>query len=204
MSDDGLLVWIDLETTGLDPKIDAILEIACVVTDGDLRDRAAAFSVVTNAARDRAFSSLPARVQEMHGSSGLWSESLASRFSEVNAGVALLEYLRIHVPPGARPELAGSSVHFDRMFLHEHMPAVLEPLHYRHLDVSSVREAVRRFWPAVHNAEPLHVVPAQRALADVRAAVELLAFYRRALQPYTPPAGAIAGAIRTGRLGGDE
>jgi oligoribonuclease len=174
-----LLVWVDIETTGLDPKTDAILEIACVITDGDLRDRSTAFSMITDAARDRAFSSMHPRVQDMHLASGLWGASLTSKYAPDDACAMLAEYISNRIPDGYRPPLAGSSVHFDRAFLGEHAPLALERLHYRNLDVSSVREAVLRFWPQV--GEPRE--PAHRALADVRASIALLAYYRDALAP---------------------
>lgn len=176
-----VLVWVDLETTGLDPKTDAILEVACVVTDGALRDLAAGFSTVTDAARGIAFSSLHPKVQEMHLGTGLWAESLASKLSGVDAGVALLEYLRANIPLGSRPELAGSSVHFDRSFLAEHWPAVLKLLHYRNLDASSIREAARRFWPSVYAEDPGHGVIPHRAMADIRGSIEIARFYSRSL-----------------------
>lgn len=205
--EESLLVWLDFETLGLDPKTCAILEVGCVVTDGLLREIASPYFAVTDAARRVAIADVHPKVADMHLKSGLWVESLtnAPPLTEAAALAGLADYIRALIPAGlakSKPggaQLAGSTISFDRGFLVERAPAVLDLVHYRNLDTSSLNEAARRFWPQVWRGRPHadeHKV-AHRSVADCRAAIEVARYYREAL---TPTIRVVAGSTCAGAI----
>ncbi len=180
---DQPLVWIDLEMTGLDPDNDVILEIACIVTDGNLSEVVEGPDLVLNATAEQ-LNGMVEIVKEMHTTSGLIEEVPQSRMTVAQAERLVLEFIAEHVPePGSAP-LAGNSVHADRAFLRRYMPALNDFLHYRIVDVSTIKELARRWFPQViENAPKKH--GDHRALADVRESIEELRYFRDAV--FQPP-----------------
>jgi len=176
---DQPLVWIDLEMTGLDPDNDVILEIACIVTDGNLSEIVEGPDLVLNATPEQ-LNGMVEIVTEMHAKSGLIEEVPQSTMTVARAERLVLEFIAEHVPePGSAP-LAGNSVHADRAFLRRYMPALNDFLHYRIVDVSTIKELARRWFPqAMENAPEKH--GDHRALADVRESIEELRYFRDAV-----------------------
>ncbi|TCK25627.1 oligoribonuclease [Pseudonocardia endophytica] len=173
------LVWIDCEMTGLDLGHDALIEIAALVTDGELNVLGDGVDVVISCEESR-LANMPEVVRDMHARSGLTEEVRASTVTIAEAEQLVLTYLREHVPdPGTAP-LAGNSIATDRGFLTRDMPELDKHLHYRMVDVSSVKELARRWFPRVFYAKPEKGL-AHRALADIRESIRELAYYRRAL-----------------------
>jgi len=209
-----LLVWTDLETTGLEPEHESVLEVAVIVTDTALNE-IASFTGVTNEAQHRPFARLHPKVQEMHLKNGLWAESLASRTSVEKLDVELWGWLDIvltghaDVVDGKRvaPQLAGSTISFDRSFLRKHTPKFHELLHYRNLDVSTLNEVARRWWPAVWQGRPgANGKPEDakhRALDDIRGSIDALRYYLGKIAP-AAHAGVSPLALSTGLLDADE
>ena len=172
------IVWIDCEMTGLDLGSDALVEVACVVTDADLRELDAGVSVVIRPP-DAPFAAMPDIVREMHTASGLIEEIPHGTTLEA-AEALVLDYIRSHCPEPRKAPLAGSSVYVDRGFLARDMPALDAHLHYRLIDVSSIKELVRRWYPRVYfNSPPKR--GNHRALADARESVAELRYYREAV-----------------------
>ncbi len=188
------LVWTDLETTGLDPHGDDILEIACIVTDAGLRP-VATFCAITKEARYHALEALHPKVQEMHTRNGLWEASLAAPRDCNQVAAEFASFLDATIPrikidgkmARANAQLAGSTISFDRAFLREHMPKAHAMLHYRNLDVSTLNEVARRFWPAVYEVRPGAGKKPEdakhRALEDVEASIGTLRYYLANLYP---------------------
>jgi oligoribonuclease len=170
------LVWIDLEMSGLDPERERILEIATLVTDGQLELVAEGPELVIHQ-DDALLAAMDAWNTEHHGTSGLTERVRASTISEAEAEARTLAFIQAHVPARAAP-LAGNSVHMDRLFLARYFPALEGYLHYRNVDVSTVKELVRRWHPEVFERRP-DKKGAHRALDDIRESIEELRFYRR-------------------------
>lgn len=206
MAQSDLLVWIDLETTGLDPVKDEIIEVAAIVTDGELNERAD-FSVCVHPSLF--FGELHPVVQRMHRASGLASRlwdpegdplprSVSSTLRVSAADAALAGFIVKHCDltdekqmaircgmPDARavlPQAAGSTIGFDREFMRNHLPQSLALLSHRSLDVTALNELARRRWPAIYQARPrgrgLH-----RATDDIRDSLEVARYYAQALGP---------------------
>ena len=173
------LVWLDLEMTGLDPERDVVVEIATIVTDGALEQVIEGPDIVI-AAPAEALAGMAPVVQEMHTKSGLLDSIRASKRSVAEAEQATLSFLRPHVPEAGLAPLAGNSVHADRMFLRRFMPALEGYLHYRNVDVSTLKELARRWAPDVLAEAPTKD-GAHRALADIRESIEELRYYRQRL-----------------------
>jgi oligoribonuclease len=171
------LVWIDCEMTGLDAGKDALIEIAALVTDGELRVLGEGVDVVIHA-DDAALNSMPEVVREMHAKSGLTEAARRSTVSLAEAEQQVLAYVRTWVPEARSAPLAGNSVATDRAFLARDMVELDEYLHYRMVDVSSVKELCRRWYPRVYYAQPVKGL-AHRALADITESIRELAYYRR-------------------------
>lgn len=177
------IVWIDLETTGLDPERSVILEIAVVITDKYLNVLDQTALVVHQP--PEALVDLDAWVQQQHQASGLLDEVRQSSLTLAQAEAAVLERVEARCPPQACP-LAGSSVCFDRRFLLRHMPKVEAHLSYRQIDVSSLKELVRRWYP--DKAIPNGTGAKHRALPDILESIAELRYYRQTV--FVPPAEA--------------
>jgi oligoribonuclease len=192
------LVWIDCEMTGLDLQRDALIEIACLVTDGELNVLGAGVDVVIHA-DEATLAGMPDVVREMHARSGLTDEVRASTVTVPEAERLVLDYVRTHVPDPRTVPLAGNSIATDRAFLARDMPTLDAHLHYRMVDVSSVKELCRRWYPRVFYAKPEKGL-AHRALADIIESIRELDYYHRTLfvpapGPTTEEAQAIAAAL---------
>ncbi|MGH3785481.1 MAG: oligoribonuclease [Pseudonocardiaceae bacterium] len=179
------LVWIDCEMTGLDPGKDALIEIAALVTDGELRVLGEGIDVVIHA-DDAALDSMPEVVREMHAKSGLTAAVRRSTVSLAEAERQVLTYVRKWVPVARSAPLAGNSVATDRAFLARDMAELDGHLHYRMVDVSSIKELCRRWYPRVYYQQPAKGL-AHRALADILESIRELAYYRRTV--FVPPPG---------------
>ena len=172
------LVWIDLEMTGLDPSHDEICEIACIVTDGDLRELDEGISLVVKPS-DASLATMDDVVVTMHTDSGLIHE-IPEGTSVDDAQAQVLAYVRGHVPEARKAPLAGSSVYVDRGFLARYMPDLDGHLHYRLVDVSSVKEITKRWYPRVFFNTP-EKSGNHRALGDIRDSIAELRYYRDAV-----------------------
>jgi oligoribonuclease len=172
------LVWIDCEMTGLDLTTDALVEIACVVTDGELNALDDGVDVVIKPPAE-ALDSMRDVVREMHTTSGLLTE-LPSGLTLAEAQDLVLSYIRQHVPESRKVPLCGNSIATDRAFLARDMPELDGFLHYRMVDVSSIKELARRWYPRTYFASP-EKHGGHRALADIRDSIRELRYYREAV-----------------------
>jgi oligoribonuclease len=179
------LVWIDCEMTGLDLRSDKLIEIAVLVTDGDLNVLGEGVDVVVHT-DDAALSSMVEVVAEMHTRSGLANEVRASTVDVAAAETMVLDYVREHVKQPKTAPLAGNSIATDRGFIARDMPALNSFLHYRMIDVSSIKELCRRWYPRIYYGQPAKGL-AHRALADIHESIRELQFYRRTA--FVPPPG---------------
>jgi oligoribonuclease len=174
-----VLVWLDLEMTGLDPARDVILEIATLVTDDDLQLVAEGPDIVVHQPED-ALARMESPVVEMHARSGLVALVRASTVELAEAGRRTLAFVKQWAPEPRTVPLCGNSIGTDRRFLATYLPELENHLHYRSIDVSSVKELVRRWYPHLLAARP-HKVGAHRALDDIRESVDELRYYRDAV-----------------------
>lgn len=173
------IVWIDCEMTGLDPQKHVIVEIAALVTDAELNILGEGVDVVVHAsAIDLA--QMDDVVTEMHNSSGLTEEIRESAVDVNEAERIVLDYIREWVPNARQAPLAGNSIASDRGFIRRYMPELEDFLHYRMIDVSSLKELARRWYPRVYFGQPEKGM-SHRALADIRESIRELEFYRRAM-----------------------
>ena len=172
--DAARLVWIDLEMTGLKPETDRVIEVALVVTDGDLAPVAEA-PVWAVHQDDAALDAMDSWNKGTHGRSGLIDRVKASPFAEAEVEAAALAFLREHVPPKASP-MCGNSICQDRRFLARWMPALEDYFHYRNLDVSTLKELARRWKPDLMKGVPKE--GKHEALADVYESIAELRYYR--------------------------
>jgi oligoribonuclease len=189
---DGRLVWIDCEMTGLDLRRDALIEVAAIVTDPELVPLDDGVSVIIHTHDDVLDAMVPI-VRDMHEASGLTE---AVRQSTVTLGAAekiVLDYVRTHVAEPNTAPLCGNSIATDRGFIARDMPALDEHLHYRMIDVSSLKELAKRWYPRVYQSQPEKGL-AHRALDDIRESIVELAYYRRTL--FVPPPGPSAEEAR--------
>jgi oligoribonuclease len=172
----SVLVWMDLEMTGLDPARHVIVEIATIVTDDELEVVAEGPDIVVHQP-PTALARMDDVVREMHTASGLLAAVEASTTTLTEAGARTLAFIKEHVRETRTVPLCGNSIGTDRRFLATYLPAIEEWLHYRSVDVSTIKELVRRWYPAVLDGAPaknsLH-----RALDDVRESIEELRYYR--------------------------
>lgn len=206
-----MLVWIDTETTGLYPRPwtdddgdrrdpATLLEVACIVTDDNLKE-VARYQAVTDEARRVNFDHVDQVVLDMHHQNGLWGESLAKGkplhvvdeelaaflspyvfTEEIKVDANLTKHRKVY------PQLAGSTVSFDRGFLEIYLPNAAKQLHYRNLDVTSVNELARRQWSAVHDKRPRPSASvSHRAMPDIEDSLAVCRFYATALGPITEP-----------------
>ena len=167
---------MDLEMTGLEADRHVIVEIATLVTDDDLVVVAEGPDLVVHAT-DVELADMDDFVRDMHTGSGLLPEIVASELTLAEAGRQTLEFIRAHVPKARTVPLAGNSIGTDRRFLAAHLPEIEEYLHYRSVDVSTVKELARRWYPGVLDAAPAKA-GGHRALDDIRESVAELAYFR--------------------------
>ncbi|AVP71078.1 oligoribonuclease [Rhodococcus hoagii] len=171
------LVWIDCEMTGLRLGSDKLIEIAALVTDSDLNILGEGVDIVIHA-DDEALADMPDVVTQMHAKSGLTEEVRASTVTLAEAEQMVLAYIREHVPVAGTVPLAGNSIATDRGFIARDMPELDSHLHYRMIDVSSIKELCRRWYPRIYFGQPEKGL-SHRALADIKESIRELQYYRR-------------------------
>lgn len=174
-----LLVWVDCEMTGLDLGKDALIEVAVLVTDPELNVIGQGVDVVIHA-DETALAGMPEVVAEMHRKSGLTDAVRASTITLTQAEDLILDYVTTHVPDPRTAPLCGNSIATDRGFITRDMPRLDAHLHYRMIDVSSIKELCRRWYPRVYFGQPVKGLT-HRALADIRESIRELEYYRRAI-----------------------
>ncbi|MFH9351363.1 oligoribonuclease [Kitasatospora sp. NPDC017646] len=185
------LVWIDCEMTGLDLDRDALVEVAVLVTDSELNILGEGVDVIIRPPAE-ALANMPDVVLAMHTASGLLEE-LEQGVTLAEAEERVLAYVREHVPEAGKTPLCGNSVATDRGFLTRDMPTLEKHLHYRIVDVSSIKELARRWYPkAYYNSPPKG--GNHRALADIRESIDELRYYREAV--FVPQPGPDADTAR--------
>ncbi|WP_295822851.1 oligoribonuclease [uncultured Microbacterium sp.] len=177
-SENDRLVWIDCEMTGLDLAVDELVEIAVVITDFELNVLDPGFQIVIKPDAS-ALANMGEFVTEMHRSSGLLDE-IPHGVSLADAEFQTLEYIQRFAPVEGKAPLAGNTIGTDRMFLAKYMPRVDRWLHYRNVDVSSIKELSRRWYPRAYFQAPAKN-GGHRALADIRESIRELAYYRAAV-----------------------
>jgi len=181
----GVLVWMDLEMTGLEPETDVIVEIATLITDDDLNIIAEGPDLVIHQS-DEVLARMNQVVVDMHTKSGLLEAIKSSTVTLEEAGAATLEFIRQHIPEARTIPLCGNSIGTDRRFLAKYLPEIENYLHYRSVDVSTIKELARRWYPNLGSDRP-NKGGTHRALDDIRASVNELAFYReRVFTPLKP------------------
>ncbi len=174
--DARMLVWMDLEMTGLDHTSDVIVEIATLITDDDLEVIAEGPDLVVHAT-DEQLAAMDPFVVDMHTRSGLLDQIKASTITLEEAGAATLAFIKEHVPEERSVPLCGNSIGTDRRFLDAYLPDIENYLHYRSIDVSSVKELVKRWYPEVDVSRP-RGHGSHRALDDIRESVREMTYYR--------------------------
>lgn len=178
-------MWIDCEMTGLDLSKDALVEIAALVTDSELNILGDGVDVVIHV-DDALLDAMPEVVAEMHARSGLTEAVRRSTVTVAEAEKQVLDYVRQHVPEARTAPLCGNSIATDRGFIARDMPTLDGHLHYRMVDVSSIKELCRRWYPRIYYAQPDKGL-AHRALADIQESIRELRYYRRTA--FVPPPG---------------
>ena len=176
---DGALVWMDLEMTGLDPTKDVIVEIATLVTDAELNIVAEGPDLVVHI-DDTLVEGMGEVVKNMHAKSGLSEAIRKSTVTLEEAGAATLAFIKEHVPQARTAPLCGNSIGTDRRFLLAYLPEIEEYLHYRSVDVSTVKELVSRWYPELYAKRP-NKSGNHRALGDIIDSVAELRYYRDAV-----------------------
>ncbi|TGZ46349.1 probable oligoribonuclease isoform X2 [Temnothorax longispinosus] len=169
------IVWMDLEMTGLEVDKHHILEIACIVTDKKLKIVSEELNIVIHQP-DTILENMNEWCKENHTKTGLIENSRSSTVSLEEAEKTVLDLLKKHIPQGSCP-LAGNSVYIDRLFLHKYMPLVNNYLHYRIIDVSTIKEIARRWNPNVYNSAPKKKLN-HRALDDIKESINELRYYK--------------------------
>ena len=205
-SQNDRIIWIDCEMTGLDLQRDALVEVAAVVTDSELRVLGDGADVVITPPVE-ALEQMDPFVRNMHTASGLL-EALPGGTTLEDAQAQVLAYLREWVPDAGKAPLAGNSVGTDKAFLERYMPDLVGHMHYRVIDVSSIKELARRWYPRIYFASP-EKTGGHRALADILESIDELRYYRAAMlvpQPGPDSAAAkqvaaqvVASSVRQGR-----
>jgi oligoribonuclease len=174
-----VLLWLDMEMTGLEPERERIIEIATILTDGQLVELGTGPELVVHQ-DDAILAAMDEWNTTHHGASGLTERVRAATTTEADAEAQTLAFLAQHVSAKDRPVLAGNSIHQDRRFIRRYMPALDKRLHYRMVDVSTIKELAKRWYPA----ELVKMTPKKethRALDDVRESITELRFYREHL-----------------------
>jgi oligoribonuclease len=183
-----LLVWLDLEMTGLDVTRHVVVEIAVLVTNSALEPIDDGLDIVIHQP-DAAMAEMDDFVRKMHTRSGLLTEIAASDVTLADAQARALDYVRAHVPKARTAPLCGNSIGVDRRFMHQQLTELDEYLHYRSVDVSSLKELCRRWYPAIYKARPAKN-ETHRALDDVLESIAELRYYRDHMlrEPESSPA----------------
>lgn len=195
------LVWIDCEMTGLELATDKLIEIAVLVTDSELNILDAGIDLVIHA-DDEALAGMPEVVQKMHAHSGLTEEVRAATLTLAEAEQQVLAYIKRFVPEARAAPLCGNSIATDRGFLTRDMPELDAHLHYRMIDVSSIKELSRRWYPRIYFGQPEKGL-AHRALADITESIRELVYYRRtAFVPQPGPSSDEVKAVAAELLAG--
>ncbi len=194
MAGSDVLVWLDMEMTGLDPDKERVIEIATILTDGQLTEIAVGPELVIRQP-DEILAAMDDWNKSHHGASGLTERVKASTISDAEAEAQTLAFINQHVGAKERPVLAGNSIHQDRRFIRRYMPGLEKRLHYRMVDVSTIKELARRWFPAVTAKQPPKK-ETHRALDDIRESIDELRFYRQHVfvqvpEPATGPAGPV-------------
>jgi oligoribonuclease len=200
------IVWIDYEMTGLDTTVDALVEVAAIVTDSELNVLGEGVDVVIKPPA-AALEQMGDFVRQMHTTSGLLAD-LPNGTTLADAEARVLAYLREWIPEAGRAPLAGNSIGTDKAYLDRDMPELMEHLHYRVIDVSSIKELARRWYPRVYFASPTKT-GGHRALADILESIDELRYYRAALLvpqpgPDSKTAKAIAAQIAATTVAGQR
>jgi len=177
------MVWIDCEMTGLNLDVDELVEVAVIITDSELKPVHEGFDVVINPST-AALENMGEFVTNMHTTSGL-IEEIPHGLSLKEAEAQVLAYINEHVPEGQKPPMCGNSIGTDRAFIVRYMPEVDSRLHYRNIDVSSLKELARRWYPRVYFNSPAKD-GGHRALADIQESIRELDYYREALLVAAP------------------
>ena len=172
------IVWIDCEMTGLDTDADGLCEIAVIVTDFDLTPLHPGFDVVINPG-EAALAQMNDFVRNMHETSGLLPR-IADGLTPEAAEAQVIDYINQFVPAGRRPLVAGNTIGMDRRFVAKYMPTLEERLHYRSIDVSTIKELSRRWYASAYHAAPAKH-GGHRALADIAESIQELAYFRDAV-----------------------
>ncbi|MGO3146624.1 MAG: oligoribonuclease [Leucobacter sp.] len=191
------IVWIDCEMTGLDTDNDGLCEIAVIVTDFDLAPLDPGFEIVINPG-EAALANMGEFVRDMHETSGLLPR-IASGASLADAEVAVIAYVNRFIPEGRRPLVAGNTIGMDRRFIAKYMPTLEERLHYRSIDVSTIKELSRRWYTRAYYGSP-EKRGGHRALADIAESIQELAYFRSTVMiegpgPDTKASKAVAAAV---------
>ncbi|WP_291480067.1 oligoribonuclease [Corynebacterium sp.] len=186
------IVWADCEMTGLDPDRHVLVEIAVVVTDADLTPLDDGIDIVIHATEDE-LAGMDDFVTKMHADSGLTEQIRESAVGVADAEARVVEYLKKYVPVAGAAPLAGNSIASDRKFISRYMPDLDAFLHYRMIDVSSIKELARRWYPRAYSNQPDKGMQ-HRALADIRESIRELDYYRRAL--FVPAPGPTNGEAK--------
>ncbi|MCL2489739.1 MAG: oligoribonuclease [Propionibacteriaceae bacterium] len=185
MSGHEELVWIDCEMTGLDITTDALIEVAVLVTDAELNILGDGVDVIIATPEDR-LDAMGDFVREMHTKSGLVDEIRASTVTMAEAEALIMDYVKQYVPEADKAPLAGNTIGTDRAFLARDMPTLEGYVHYRNVDVSTIKELAHRWYPRAFHTAP-EKAGNHRALADIKESIRELRYYRAAV--FVPPPG---------------
>jgi oligoribonuclease len=180
-----VLVWLDMEMTGLDPDRERIIEIAMIITDGKLAELASGPELVIHQS-DELLAAMDDWNKKHHGASGLIERVRIATVTESDAEAQMIAFINAHVPAKERPVLAGNSIHQDRRFIRRYMPLLEKRLHYRMVDVSTVKELARRWYPEIIAKQPPKK-ETHRALDDIRESIDELRFYKQRVFAPAPP-----------------
>jgi oligoribonuclease len=176
MAGSDVLVWIDMEMTGLDPTKEFIIEVATILTDGNLVEIGVGPDLVIHQ-EDAVLAAMDEWNRTHHKASGLTERVKSSTVTDGDAEAQTLAFINQHVGAKDRPVLAGNSIHQDRRFIRRYMPKLDARLHYRMVDVSTIKELARRWFPALVAKQPAKK-DTHRALDDIRESIDELRYYR--------------------------
>lgn len=200
---DKYMVWMDCEMTGLRLDSDKLIEVAALVTDSDLNILGDGVDIVIHA-DDAALAAMPKVVADMHARSGLTEEVRRSTVSLADAEQQVLDYIREYAPAAGTVPLAGNSIATDRGFIARDMPTLDAHLHYRMVDVSSIKELCRRWYPRIYFGQPEKGLT-HRALVDIKESIRELEYYRRTAFVAAPgPSTAEIAAVTNELSGGAD